>query len=115
LDTLKALWQEIEVIKNGIKEEELQKAMVSIENDYLFDLETVDGQTDKIGHCAGLGDYTMAVKYLDILKKITEKDIKDVAKKYLKLDNCSISIYSPLGSEDHLNISAEEMEKTLKR
>jgi len=114
LDTLKALWQEIEVIKNGIKEEELQKAMVSIENDYLFDLETVDGQTDKIGHCAGLGDYTMAVKYLDILKKITEKDIKDVAKKYLKLDNCSISIYSPLGSEDHLNISAEEMEKLLR-
>ncbi|MEQ8189415.1 MAG: pitrilysin family protein [Candidatus Eremiobacterota bacterium] len=116
LDTLKALWQEIEVLKKGVKEEELRKAMVSIENDYLFDLETVDGQSDKIGHCAGLGDYTMAVKYLDILKKTTEKDIKHVAEKYLKPDNCSISIYSPelKGSKDLLNISAEEMEVLLR-
>ncbi len=113
-DMLKALWYEIELIKKGVKEEELRKAIVSIENDYLFDLETVDGQSDKIGHCAGLGDYTMAKKYLNILKKITEQDIKDVAEKYLKLDNCSISIYSPLGSKDHLNISAEEMENLLR-
>jgi len=116
IDTLKALWNEIELLKDkGIKKEELKKAMISIENDYLFDLETVDGQSDKIGHCAHLGDYTMAVKYLDILKKITEKDIKDVAEKYLKLDNCSISIYSPAikGSKDHLNISVEDMEKLL--
>lgn len=96
IDTIKTIWNEIEKIKNcPIEEEELKKTKTSLEHNYLFNLETVDGQADKIGHYASLGDYTMSVKYLDFLKEITAEDVKSVANKYFKIDNCSISIYSP--------------------
>ncbi len=112
LSSIKTIWNEIEKFKyETVRSEELEKAKTSIEHDYLFALETVDGQTDKIGYWSSLGDYTMSVKYLDILKKISPEDIKEVASRYFNPDNCSINIYAPLfnGEKDSLNMSSEEM------
>ena len=113
---IKSIWIELEKIKNEtVSKEEFEKTKNSIEHDYLFDLETVDGQVDKIGHFANLGDYTMAVKYLDILKRIPPEDIKRVAQRYFKPENCSISVYSPKSDgEAKLDLGVKELENTIK-
>jgi len=116
IDTLKAIWSEIEKIKKEpLSEEEFEKTRNSIEHDYIFDQETVDGQADKIGHFVNLGDYSMSVKYLDILKRIPPEDINNIAKRYFTADNCSISIYGPgkNNKDIKLDITPEEMEKII--
>jgi len=116
MDCLKAIWYEIKRFKvEPVTQEEIEKARISIEHDYLFGLETVDGLAENIGHYANLGDYTMSVSYIDNLKKVTIEDINSVAKKYFSIENCNVSIYGSKlkGKKDCLNISSEELKKII--
>ncbi len=83
---LEALREEvISLINQPPDQEELIKAIVNVESEQLYSLETVDGLARKFGYLEFLfEDLDYYKKYLNKIRQITPLEISKVAKKYLK-------------------------------
>lgn len=92
------VWEELDKIQNGkISSEELSKAQNMTESDFIFSLETVEGQGKNLGYHEMLGDYRLAEEYLPKLLAVTPADVLRVAQKYLKRENLSEIVYHSKG------------------
>ncbi len=91
-----AILREIEKLKQfSITNRELEKARRTLKASYLFCQEKIEKSTTTLGYFEYLDDYTLAEKYYSNLYNVSKVDIKEVAKKYLNLSNCSLIIYAP--------------------
>jgi len=75
-----------DICKNGMGEDALQMAKLSILGDYAFQKETVDGTANGYGFYYAVSGPEFADKYVSLIQSLTNEDIQQVASKYLDLD-----------------------------
>ncbi len=104
-----AIFEEITNIqKNGITQEELNKAKNIIERDTFYSRESISNIASEIGYTVTLTDDISFYKnYLANINKVTCEDIKRAAKEYLDANTAVISIVKP-ENEENSQISQDE-------
>ena len=97
--TLKGIEQVVtQMLAEPVDKLELQKAIINMEADESYSLETVDGLARKVGTYTHLfDDYKYSEKFLKQIKQTTAEDVIKVARKYLSPDKLTVSF---LTSED---------------
>ncbi len=89
---------EIEKLKQGITERELNKAKKKLKSRFACEAETVSDIGEAIGYYMTVcDDLALAEEYIPICEAMTEQDLIDTAKKYLDLNHTAISVLSPQG------------------
>lgn len=93
----KAIFEEISnVQKNGVSEDQLNRAKSVIERDTYYSRESIENIASEIGYTTVLTDNPKYYEeYLGNIKKVTLHDIKRVANKYLGENKSAISIVLP--------------------
>ncbi len=93
---LRGVSETIEEVLNGqIQEAEIRKAIINLESENYYGVETVDGLSRKLGDAEFLmGDPKYFEKYLEEVSKVTAKDVLRVAKKYMNVENLTITSYT---------------------
>jgi len=81
-----AVLEEIEKIENnGLGDDVLRKVQNIVKADLVNSLETVEGRRRDISISEAVaGDYNFSEKYIEMLSKVTNGDVKSAAKDYLK-------------------------------
>jgi zinc protease len=113
-ETIKETIKELERLKyEHVTQEELNKAKLNLESDFIYEKETMQGQARKLGYFAtSLDDYLYEEKYLKGISSVTAEDIKRAAKKYINTQNLTVAMLLPDKSE--LEPDKEETLKTVK-
>ncbi|MBF0274460.1 MAG: insulinase family protein [Nitrospinae bacterium] len=93
----KILEEELTKIKkDGLTKRELQKAINQAEAEFLFAQDSIFYQAMKIGWYETVGmSYTDIPKFVDNIRKVTNADIKRVAKKYFVNEKKVVGILTP--------------------
>jgi zinc protease len=87
---------EIENLKNGVTERELNKARKKLKSRFACDVETVSDIGETIGYYMTVcDDLALAEQYIPICENLTEADLIEAANKYLNLNHAVISVLSP--------------------
>jgi predicted Zn-dependent peptidase len=90
----KEIWAEVEKIKKeGVTEEEIQKAKNRGEAMFIRSLGSTMGLASRVGRADLHRGWRSILTDLDNLKKVTNDDIKRVAAKYFVKDNSLTAIY----------------------
>ncbi len=91
-----AIFAEVERFKHErASEEELDKARRQVERSMFKELETMEGQASNLGYYQLLGDYQLADRHREAIKRVTADRVMDVARKYFHPDNLSLVAYTP--------------------
>ncbi|MEO0337006.1 MAG: insulinase family protein, partial [Pseudomonadota bacterium] len=100
-EVLDALLEEMEDFLSTLPtEKELEKAVVNFNSDELYTMETVDGMANKLGMYQNLFDDPKYYKtFIKQVNEVTPKDVRKIAKKYLKPDAMSLVLMTP-GDEE---------------
>ena len=99
LDKAEASIREVirRVRDEGITEAERERAIITAESHYAFDIETAEG----LARTYGQGETTWTLEnelaYLERLRKVTAAEIQAVAKKYVGEDNYARVRFLPEG------------------
>ena len=90
--------REIEKLKEGITEREINKAKKKLKSQFACEVETVSDIGETIGYYMTVcDDLALAEQYIPICESITEADLIAAAKKYLDLNHAAISVLRPQG------------------
>ncbi|PIS10583.1 MAG: insulinase family protein [Bdellovibrio sp. CG10_big_fil_rev_8_21_14_0_10_47_8] len=82
----------MDVFRGDVQESEVRKAIVNLESENDYAMETVDGLSRKTGDAEFLfEDPKYNEKYIQQIKKVTAQDVHRVAKKYLKTTGITIT------------------------
>jgi zinc protease len=93
-DLEREIWSEVEKIqKDGVTEEEIQKAKNRSEAMFLRSLQSPMGLASSVGRAELNRGWRALLTDLDDLQKVTNEDIKRVAAKYFVKDNSLTAIY----------------------
>jgi len=94
-DLEKEIWAEIDKVKKeGLTEEELQKAKNRSEAMFIRSLDSTSGLASRVGRAELMRGWRSILTDLDALKKVTNEDIKRVAAAYFVKDNSLAAIYT---------------------
>ncbi len=109
----KAVFYEINRLKReGVDAEELKKAKNIIERDTYYARESVANIANEIGYTMILTqDPEYYAHYVDNIKKVTAKELQEVAKKYLDDNTAAISVLLP----DQTEVPCARIEKAPKK
>lgn len=95
---LELVKSEIEKLKDGVTERELNKAKKKLKSRFACEVETVSEIGDTIGYYMTVcDDLALAEEYIPICDSITAEDLADTAKKFLNINNAAISVLVPEG------------------
>ena len=87
---------EIEKLKEGISERELNKAKKKLKSQFACEVETVSEIGESIGYYMTVcDDLDLAEQYIPTCEAITTEDLQNVAKEFLNINNAVISILRP--------------------
>ncbi|MCZ6766874.1 MAG: pitrilysin family protein [bacterium] len=78
-----------------VEEAELLKARRQMEKSMYSSLETVEGQASNLGYYQLLGDYELAERHREAIRRVTPEEVMYVAGKYFCVSNCTIVSYLP--------------------
>lgn len=94
---LVSIWEEINrLISREISYDDLQRARIKIESDFIYQKETVQGIARQLGYFdAIIGDLDYEKKYLEGIRRVTQEDIKLMIRKYLIPENLSVVVLGP--------------------
>jgi len=91
-----AIFAEIERFKHDrAAEDELDKARRQVERSMFKELETMEGQASNLGYYQLLGDYRLADRHREAIKRVGAGRVMEVARKYFHPDNLSLVAYTP--------------------
>lgn len=94
-DLEKDIWEELEKIKReGVTEEELQKAKNKTEASFLRGLESPMFLAMRIGRAELHRGWHSLIDDIEKMKQVTSEDIQKVTAKYFVKDNSLVAIYS---------------------
>jgi len=94
-DLEKDIWEELDKVKKeGVTEEELQKAKNKNEATFIRSLESPMFLAMRVGRAELNRGWRSLVEDLEAVKKVTAEDVKRVAAKYFVKDNCLVAIYA---------------------
>lgn len=107
---LKEIFTQIEKIKNeGVRSEELAKAKLNLESDFIYDQETMEGWGKTLGFFQVVeGDAKKCEDYLANIKAVTEERVKEVARKYFN-PKC-LSLVALVPEETQVKLTEEEIQ-----
>lgn len=96
-DALAALGQEIaSILEQAPSTDEMAKAMVNLESEEFYAMETVDGSARKAGSFETLmGDHAYFQKFLKQVHALKPVDVSKAARKYLGPESMSVIAISP--------------------
>ncbi|MEW6439524.1 MAG: pitrilysin family protein [bacterium] len=95
---LKELYQ---TARQPLGDEELRRARLQIESDFIYQQETVGGQARELGYYEAIaGDLDFGQKYLAALRAVRGEDVLRVARKYLEPSNITIGVLLPHAAQD---------------
>ena len=87
---------EIEKVKEGITERELNKAKKKLKSRFACEAETVSEIGESIGYYMTVcDDLDLAEKYIPTCDEMTAEYLVEAAKKYLDINNAAISVLKP--------------------
>lgn len=87
---------ELEKLKQGISEREINKAKKKLKSRFACEVETVSEIGETIGYYMTVcDDLALAENYIPICDAMSEEDLLEVANKYLNINNAVISVLSP--------------------
>lgn len=93
------------IVQHGVTPEELARARVNLESDFVFRRETVQGQARELGYAVTVHDdpdYDRV--YLARLRAARPSDLERVARQYLTADNLTVVTLLPEDARDLLNL-----------
>lgn len=97
----------------GPNHEEIQKAKLNLESEFIYSRETMDGLANKLGYYeSSYGDIDYEKKYIEGIRKVTPQDIKRVINRYFIMDNASVTMIVPRAEEGL--VSKEAVNASLK-
>ncbi|MDI6785450.1 MAG: pitrilysin family protein [bacterium] len=110
-ETMQEILSIIEQVKiKGFSEEEISKGKKMVIADQIFQKETIKGWAQELAlNELSTGNIDFGIKYVEGIKKVTNSDIKNVAKKYLNQDNLTIATIIPKKSKDREEIKIKEL------
>lgn len=82
-----------DLIQNGVSEEELEKVKNKTETNIRFNDMGVLNKAMKLAYAEYYGDINLANSEVDEYLKVTQEDIKQAARTYIKPTNCNILYY----------------------
>jgi zinc protease len=83
---------------DGVSETERQRAIVTAESFYAFDIETVEGLAKSYGQAETTWTLDDELRYLERLRQVTAEQIQAAARKYLGDDNVARVRFLPSGT-----------------
>jgi len=91
------------VLESGfesILEEEFKTARAKIESDFIYQMETVQGQARELGYYAAMiGDLDFGRQYLEQIRSMSVEEVLRVARTYLRPDNMTVAVLVPQNAE----------------
>ncbi len=95
--TLAAVWEEIpQVQKKLVEKSELEKAKRQVIADFTFSKQSASGMASSLASSfAATGDPYFDSVYVERIKAVSRKDIRRVARTYLRKEASTVSILSP--------------------
>ncbi|MCD6320244.1 MAG: insulinase family protein [Candidatus Desulfofervidaceae bacterium] len=107
---LKEIFTQIEKIKNeGVLSEELAKAKLNLESEFIYDQETMEGWGRTLGFFQVVeGDARRCEDYLANIRAVTEEKVKEVARKYFNPKHLSLVVVAP--EEAQVKLTAKEIQ-----
>ncbi len=107
-DAVKGILRDI--ARNGITQEELERAQKMILTDIAFDQESTADLSSYFGyHYALTGSIEGAKKYPEHIQNVTTDDVQQVAQKYLDLDKANSFFAFPRELQEHFEPRIEEV------
>lgn len=95
-----------------VSEEELHRARVNVESDFVYSKETMEGQGRRIGYYeADFGDPLYQETYLKGIASVTPQEIMDLARAYLRPENLTVSLL--LGPDKRPELNEKALKKLL--
>jgi len=91
-----AVFTELELLKRkGPDAAEMERAWAQLERVYRKRVDTVSGRARLLAQFESWGDWQRIDRHVADLRNVKASDIKRVAKKYLRMENCSLLEYVP--------------------
>ncbi len=95
-----AIGREVEAVRrDGIAEEELERARNLLEARVLRNLETVEGQANLLARWQAYGDWRLLDRYVRAIRETPAEAVTRVARDYLALDRSTVLVYRPASAE----------------
>jgi zinc protease len=94
----KALREEIARLRSDpVTEEELERVRTQVIASKVFELDSVFYQAMEIGTLETIGlDWRLIDQYVEELKKVTPEQVREVAQRYLRDENLTVTLLQPL-------------------
>jgi zinc protease len=83
---------------DGVSEAERQRAIITAESFYAFDIETAEGLARSYGQAETTWTLDNELRYLERLRQVTAADIQAAARKYLGDDAVARVRFVPAGA-----------------
>lgn len=81
-----------DIQKNGVTPDELDRARRNAESSFLWEKTSTEGLAQDLAYNQAVhGDWHYVIRYMDMVREVTSKDIQEVAAKYLVPDNRTIA------------------------
>jgi zinc protease len=97
-EVLGAVFEELSRSGEGIPREELDRAVVNIESDFVYQLQTVAGEAGSLGFFeTSVGELKARESYLDLVRGTTREDVSRLAQTLFVPERMSVSVVSPQG------------------
>ena len=96
-----------------VEEQELERIKHSLESDFVFNLEKVEGQARVLGSFEALSGDPREDEYLEKIRAVTLDDIKRVTHKYCDSHRLIVGYLTPKGTK--INLTQEELYEISKR
>lgn len=84
-----------QIREQGVTEAERQRAIVTAESSYAFDIETAEGLAKTYGQAETTWTLDNELAYLSRLRQVTAAEIQAVARKYFRDDNYARVLFTP--------------------
>ncbi len=89
----KEIYTEINHLKDDISDDEIEKAVNTVESDLIFGLASNNGLAHALSYYQTVfNDWKYMVSYLDNIRKVSKSDIKNVIAKYLVHNNRTVAV-----------------------
>jgi zinc protease len=109
-----AVLTEIELLKRQeLGEADLARAVAQLEIEHWKHMDRVTGRAETLAHFEFLGDWKGRDRFVSDLKKVSPADVKRVANRYLRLENCALLEYLPVAGNEQRNPTTESIRQTL--
>lgn len=86
---------------DGPNPEELQKAKLNLESEFVYSRETMQGIAQKLGYYkTNAGGIDFEKKYLEGLRKVTDQDVRRIINRYFLPEGMTVAVVAPIADKD---------------